>query len=64
MVHIMPFPALCHHALCFPLLFQSSSLTTTQSHDLAVFLQLGDELITLLHDVRVSVEVVLANLIL
>jgi len=44
----------CHHALMFPLpADQSSSLTSTQSDDLPVLLQLCNQLITLLDDISV-----------
>jgi hypothetical protein len=57
MVHtyhaISPF----HHALMLPRIIQNlGSLTSTQSNDLTVLLQLGDELITLLDNIGVSVS--------
>jgi hypothetical protein len=57
MVHtchaISPF----HHVLMLPRIIQNlGSLTSTQSNDLTVLLQLGDELITLLDNIGVSVS--------
>lgn len=52
LVHAVPL-AIMHYVSAHP--EQSSSLATTQSDDLTVLLQLGDQLVTLLDNISVPV---------